>query len=529
MKKSSKIIALILGVVMCLGILAACGSDDDSSGPGTASNVVVDTSAPPPAGATFAEHITFMNDNNPIGSLDPMNPASGTTPAYWTMRMVLDSLVILRDGEFLPHLATSWNTTDYQTWTFNLRDDAYFHNGDKFTARDVEYTILRSREGIGSQSFDMWRPVDQIRIINDTTIEFVMTAVNVDFLFNIHMPSTGILNERAINADPERGFWIGTGAYKVVDFVANDYVNLERNDNYWGPTPYTRTATLRFVPEMAARTIMMQNGEAHVSMGISADDIHLFQASDDFNVIPVTFNNPNTLGFGMLHPITSDWNFRMAVMSALNRAEIAVVAAGDWASPELTGTMWGHSTMFRADNIPIVPYDLDAARNYLAASPYNGETIELATAIITNQKASEAIQQQLAQIGINIEINVFDPPGLSAHALYGSENVQLIMFVTGFTMSPAAFRNTYLPGGMTNRQTYDNPVITDLFNQAAGETDIGRREALYRQMQEIIAQDPPLINVFWRLNGIVAASNVGGLHLPGDVYYDLRYAYVLAG
>jgi ABC-type transport system substrate-binding protein len=120
-----------------------------------------------------------------------------------------------------------------------------------------------------------------------------------------------------------------------------------------------------------------------------------------------------------------------------------------------------------------------------------------------------------------------DPPSLAAKAKYGSEDVQLIMFVTGFNMSPSSFRNAYLPNGSYNRQTYDNPVVTELYNKAAGTTDKAEREKIYRELQEIVAKDPPIVNAFWRLNGIVAVNSIGGMHLPPDVYYDLRYIYQL--
>ena len=541
MKKSSRYIALALCLVLCFALFAGCNKTKDEGGaaapPATdtstpaagapSSTKVTDTSAPPPAGAKFAEHLTFTNDNNPIATLNPFNPASGTTPTYWTMRMILDSLILLVNGEFLPNLATSWETTDWKTFNIKLRDDAFFHNGEKFTAKDLEFTIVESRNGVGSQACDMWRPVETVNIINDYEVQLILNDVNVDFLFNMSMPSAGILNQKAYTEDAEKGYWIGTGAYKVVDFQTNNFVDLERNDNYWGKAPYTKYITLKFIPEMSTRSIMMQNKETHVAFGISEADIAGFEASPDFNVIPTTFNNPNTLGFGMLHPITSDWNFRMAVMHALNRPEIAVVAAGDWAAPEVTGTLWGYATQFRNNDIPLVEYNVEKAKEYLAKSPYNGEVLELATAIITNVKACEVIQQNLAAVGITVEVNEMDPPSLAAKAGYGKEDVELIMFVTGFNMSPSSFRNAYGPNGSYNRQTYDNPPLNEMIARVGTITDINEREKMYREMQEMVAADPPIVNVFWRLNGIVAQGNVGGLHLPPDVYYDLRYAYQL--
>ena len=541
MKKSIRIIALILSMAMCLVLFAACNKSDDSSGspantpagspaesPGNAvSTIVTDPLAPPPAGAKFAEHIDFGTDHTPISVLDPGSPPGNTPPTLWSYRMYLDSLVFNKDGVLYPCLAKSWSTTDYQTYTFVLRDDVYFHNGDKFTAKDVEYTIERSRVSMGSMAIDHWRPVETVNIINDYEIELVLDAVNVDFVTNTTYSSAGILNERAITEDPENGPHVGTGAYKVAEFIPNNYVTMERNDDYWGDIPYTKSVTIRFIPDVAARTIMMQNEELHASLGgLSPDDIHIFQDSDRYNVYEVLFNNPNTLGFSMIHPITSDYNFRMAVMHALNREEIALVAAAEWGVPETTGTLWGESLQFRNNDIPIVEFDLDKAKEYLAKSPYNGETLEIATAAETFIKAAQAVQQELNKIGINIEVNQMDMPGLMGFGRYGNEEIEMILTVTGF-VALTSFRSIFFPGGATNRQTYNNPVIVEMYEKAIATADDQQREAMFKEIQEVVAEDTPLVNLFWHNNCMVLLNSIGGLYLPKDVWYDLRYAYML--
>lgn len=531
MKKSRKIAALILSLIFCITLLAACqpkDSDSDSSpGNASASTVVTDTSAPPPAGAKFADHIIMGTDHTPLSVIDPCHPAGNTPPTLWTYRLVYDTLVFEKDRVLYPMLATAWSTDDYQTYNFTLRDDVYFHNGDKFTARDVEYTINRAKAAIGSMAYGNYIIVDTVNVISDTEIQIVLVAPIVDFLNIVGLSCSCIVNERAISENPETGVWVGTGAYKVTEFDSNNFVTVERNDDYWSDAPYTKSITIRFVPDVAARTIMMQKEEMHISMGgLSPDDIHIFQDNDRYNVVPVFFNNPNTLAFSMTNPITSDYNFRMAVMHALNEEEIAAVAAGDWGVPETTGTMWGHSVIYRNNDIPIVPFDLDLAREYLAKSPYNGEELEIATAADTFVKAAVAVQQQLNRIGINIKINEMDMPGLMGFARFGNESTQMVLTVSGF-VGLSSFQNNYLPGGSINRATYVNPRVTELFNIAIGTSDESECEALFRELQEIVAEDPPIVNLFWHRNCIVAVNNIGGMYLPEDVFYDLRYIYML--
>jgi len=536
---------------MVAAIVAACGPANQApAGPGpgqpaqtpgqpaapAAPPAMVAPAAPDPT-AIFAEHIDVIKDNNNVGVLNPLSPAANNSPTNWSFIMIHDRLMELDFDtlEFVPSLATAWETEDYQTFTFTLRDDVVFHNGDRFTAQDVANTVELARElGAGSQGGSFWAPVESFNVINDTTIELTLSGVRVDFYFNLAMPAAGILNRRAIEADAERGFWVGTGAYSVGEFVPNDFIRFVRNDDYWNTDKniLTEQITLRFVPEMSARTIRMQRGESQLSFGTSAEDLPLFQAEpENFEVYPLTFNNPQGLSFNMNDPITGDHNFRMAVAHAMDKDVIALMAASEWAIGDyFTGTIWGYNTEFRNNSIPAIPHDLDLAREFLAASNYNGEEVEIAAAIITNIRAAQALQHQLAAIGINARVAEFDSPGLNAYMIDPNSGSQMVFFNIVMNMSSASFRNIFIPGGPQNRMFYNNPVVTEMLDEVATMLDASEREAHFMRLQEIVAEDIPFINVFWRINGILAANGIGGVGLPPDNQQaDLRELFYIIG
>ena len=560
MKRKSKIVALILSLAMCLSLLAACGDKSDTSagtsappsgntggsaGTGTAappsvapgsgntsgnSGQALEEPAPVEPEIRFAEHLDVNTDTNAIGTLNPFAPPANNTSTNWTFIMIYDRLVFRNlEGSYDPELATEWHTDDYKTYTFKLRDDVVFHNGDKFTADDVIWTVEAARQGVGSAAYENWRPVETVRAIDPYTVEFVLSSVNVDFLANLSAPYCGIVNKRAMTEDPELGTVVGTGAFSVTDFSPNNYVKVARNDNYWGEIPITKTMTLMFIPEIGTRAIMMQNGEIQISFGIGAEDIYLFQQdSEHFDVFPQIMGNPQCLQFVMIDKFGSDRNFRMAVMHAIDRAEIAKVAAGDWAAPETQGTLWGYATEFRNNDIPIIPYDLDLAKDYLEKSIYKGEEIEISGGGTTNIAAAEILQIQLAKIGIKSWINGFDTPGFGAYANSPEFASTLILTPYMTSLSASSLRSAFHPDSSTNRCKYNNPVITQMFDEAGTITDYETRKAHYMKIQEIIAEDPPGVNIFWRLNGIVSAKGVGGVSIPPDHHRtDLRYAYMV--
>jgi len=530
-----KVLAILLAVVM-LAAIAACGSDDATPAAPGAPTGAPATPTPPPGvlgpGDTiaapegpdvqFADSIDVLVDMN-IVVVDPLNPGAGTVASRLVQMVIFDRLVIrTADGEYIPELATSWETTDWQTITFNLRDDVVFHNGDRFTAQHVVDTANAAKSAPGSLAFDSWRSVDTITAVNDTTVRMVLGAVNVDFLWFLALPGASIINRAAAAADAVNGVMVGTGAFYVSNFVSGDFTQVTRNDDYWGEAPLTRELTFRFIPEIAARTVMIMNNESQVCTSISPEDLHLFVNDSDYVVYRIVSNSAHALGFNMLDPITGDINFRKAVAHALERADVAVVAAGDWAIADNGGTFWGDTTEFRNNDIPLLPFDLDLARQYLAASTYNGEEIEIYTGVPTFHRSAEMIQEQLLRIGINLVLHQTDAPTLQSLAVYGSDTVQIVHHPLPFNMSAASARTMLGPGGSANRSTYDNPAVTQLLDLAPTIADRDARGQIYRQIQALVAEDLTYVNVFFRVHAIVTHGNIGGIVVNPDQNHDYR-------
>jgi len=556
MKKTRRTLAIIIAALMCLTLAAACGNKDDSSsntgntgstgntGTGSTSSPAgggsqvsppeQGTSATPPPDVTaeFVEHLRISVDNNAVRLINPFSTAGSDPGAFWTYRMIYDTLLFDPEdgsGRYEPCLATSWETNDYKTFTFKLRNDVYFHNGDHFTAKDVEYTIktAQSEMAIGSGGATRWADVESVRIIDDYTIELTLDKVYVDFPWLISFSQAGIVNERAMREDPENGVWIGTGAFKMTGFSTMDYIDVERNDNYWGGVPYTKSMRLQFIPEMSTRTIMLQNGELDLCFALSPEDLPIFERDrEHFEIYPNRYNNPNTVVWNMEDPIISDWSFRMALASAINREEVAIVAAGDYGEPVREGVIWGYATEFRDNSIPIVPYDPVVAKEYLDKSVYNGEVIEITAAIITNVRAAEVIQQQLEEIGIRTRINQMEPNTIGSYVQWDNNQSQILVFLTGMGMRAGDARRIYYPEAFWNMRNYVNQRNIEIMDLSPTVTDDNARRDLYSAVQQNVYDDLPGLNLFWLLNANVGVKGIGGLAVYPSGNFDLRWIYL---
>ena len=557
MKKGRRVVAIILGLLLCLTLFASCKKDEPAtpttSGtspaqPSTSSNTGGGTSASPAAptpsaaseleaappeepGQTFRDHINVIIDATPISVLNPFAAAGTGMSTNWAYGMIYNRLIEMReDGTYVPALATSWSTDDYQTYIFNLRDDVTWHNGDHFTANDVVWSWATAvADAGGFPSWDYWMRIESARAIDDYTLELVTKTVNVDFYYGLSIMYCGILNERAVAADNEKGWWVGTGAYIVTDFSSRDYVEFVRNDNYWGELPLTRTQRWVYIPEMTTRTIMLQNGEADICFELAETDLDIFSNDPNFIFLRAGGLNCFSLQLNQDKPLMSDHFFKLAVVHALDRDEISLFASGDLAIMMEAGAVWGLTWPHRNNDLPVQPTDLDLARDYLAQSSYNGEEVVLTTALPYNIRAAEAVQQQLGRIGINVVINQLDMAGFTSATVWGENHCDMVIWANLLGASNFGYLNNFRIGAVHNRAKVQIPELEEILLALPTMTDVNDRDAAWKRAQQIVYDDMSCIPIYRRASGIVAVAGTGGLELPAHGLNDLRYMYILEG
>ena len=507
-----KVLAILLAVFMFIGI-AACGDGDKKETTGD--------------GAKVADLVDILLPDA-VTTPDPHHTGGAGSGHRAVFRCIFDRLVSRTlAGDYVPELATSWDTDDMQSWTFHLRNDVTFHNGQKFTAQDVIDTVASAQANPGTVGFNSWGGVDTITATDEYTVQIVLNTVNVDFLFFMSDPGAFIINKAARDADPVVGAYMGTGAFYVDDFVSGEYITLTRNEDYWGDAPLSRQLRFSWVPEMTARPIMLQNDESHFAWRLTPEDVPIFENDPEhFTIHRFTENACFSLAFNMNDPITGDINFRRAVAYAMNLADIGMAAEGNNAVIQQDGTFWGYSTEFRNTGIPRIQQNIDTAKQYLADSSYDGEEVEIMAALPPNIKAAEMMVEQLGAIGININLFITDIATLNSVAGYGNDVTQMVVTVSPFNSSAASARNYLHPAGSGNRSNYNSPQVNDLFEQAATTIDKAAREAIYKQIQVIVSEDLPMINHFHLTFPMVSVSNFRGFIIDPDQNHDFRYVYL---
>ena len=529
MKKFRSIFAILLALVLCFALVACNKAKDE---PATTGDQPASTGGAPDdnsGDANILDRVHILLEA-PIQALDPMNVAAAGNGCRVVYRCVMDRLVVNSpEGEYVPELATRWDVSDDKlTYTFYLRDDVYFHNGQKFTAQDVIDTVALAKEAVGSTPYSAYGAIDTITAIDEYTVQCVLGAVNMDFLFNITAPNCSIVNKAAIDADPVAGKWVGTGAYKVTDFISSNSVTLTRNDDYWGKKGTTKELYFQFVPEPAARLIMLENGETHmVSGGIGVEYMpRVEDHPDKYTLVDIISDLGFTATFNMNNPVTADKNLRAAIIYCWNVDQIAWIGAEKWAHVPTSGAYWGHTTPYENTDLPIRGQDIDLAKQYLADSNYDGSAIQIMSATEGSIVMAELMAEEMKAIGINVELFNTDLTSVYSYDTPGGTTTQIVNNLAVFSGAASSVKSGYYSTGGGNAGKFSNAEVDRILDEAPAVTDEAQRAAMYKQIQQIYYDEFAGINFYHRSMPLIFTVDLKGVIVHPEMHHDFRYMYV---
>ena len=331
---------------------------------------------------------------------------------------IYDTL-IMRDThadevKFVPGLAESWEQTDELTWEIKLRPNVKFHDGSTMTAEDVAYSMNRvineedpsylTAHSYLLSNFESFEAVDDLTVIAHTIkpeplFEHLLSDPNVGITSKAYVESVGI--DAAALAP------VTTAPYKVVSFDPGQEVVLERFDDYWGEKAPFEKVTYTLMPEIISRITALQNGEVDFITNIPPDQEVMLSGNSEVQLLGEVLPMYHIYRFNMSNPITDDPNLRAAMNYAIDRQALVDSIWEGKAEPADSAQFADYGEpLFIADNHDI-KYDPELAKELLAQSDYNGETIE-----IYNQSdyytyadlAALAVIDMWKEIGINAEL-----------------------------------------------------------------------------------------------------------------------------
>jgi peptide/nickel transport system substrate-binding protein len=450
----------------------------------------------------------------------------------------IDSLIfddLLSRGDDLnvaPGLAERWEIPDPLTYIFHLHPGVKFHDGRSLTSRDVKWTFDSLLTGkIRSPKAAAYRFVDHLESPNDLTVVFRMKEPDAALLWNLSDGAIGIVPYGSGDEITRRP--IGSGPFEFVSAETDKEVVIARNDNYWGEKARLSRVRFAVVPDATTEALEMRKGSGDVIINPSfpPDTVRTLERDPSLVVESAPGTRLAYLGFNMRDPILKDVRVRQAIAYALDRRPMIEYLWRGEAQPArsvLPPQSWAYY-----GSVPAYDYDPEKSRKLLDAAgyvPVNGVRFHITMKTSTDENTRlmvAVIQQQLREVGIALDIRSFEFATFFSDVTHGAFQLYGLRWIGGNEDPDIfyVFHSSRFPPNGANRGYYSNPKVDALIDRARREVDPAVRKQLYAEVQRILAEELPYIDLWYLDNVLVHTRRVRNIKMnPAGNYDFLRTA-----
>ena len=572
MSITRKYVGIAVFLVLLVGMMAACVAPAATES--AEMEEMQEETAAEPAEPWYDEadldsdHMHVCTDSPPKygGEVVVAGGAGAMTGSNWFVFTARDdylfSQLIDRDTDAVtvhPDLATSWDvSTDGLTYTFNLRDDVRFHDGEPLTAEDVKFSLemffhpdTGASHGrtsgldqlVGAAEFEAGEAdeITGIKVLDDYTVELNLVAPRGSVLLN--MASFNIwpkhLLEGTAFADLGETEYavrnpVGSGPFTMGDFEPDQFYILEANEDYYAGRPYLDQIIFRIGLTGATAYAALENGEIHMAGRVTATEYERYKDDPSIVLLGDKIAGGLTVFPNQNRPLWQDVRIRQALLYSLDREAMAEAYYGDLAEVlhlRLT------NPEFVSPNIATYPYDPDKARALLEEAGWDSDLVlDFITYYQDDQskRIHAAIQQYWNDVGIQVELIYLDGPAWVDRVLE-NDDFHLAYACCGW-FNPDQLRLSLgcdrgWPAGR-NAGHYCNEEFDQLSEDAMSEPDPQKRKEMLHRATEIITEEAGEIPIFWpRRYSAFSADVCNNIYRQLDEPFAERYPvnWYLAG
>jgi peptide/nickel transport system substrate-binding protein len=500
----------LIGAASLLAVvLAGCSSPSTDQPNGTATELISQL----PAASGEVESFVWNLTNGEPTSIDPPNAPTLSGAAVASN---LCEPLLAHDAEYQPvDGLAEYEVVSPTEIVYTVRTDATFWDGSQVTAEDVAYSLQRAAKPEALVSF-VYSNVASIEVTGEQDV--TVTFSQPDELFNAEMTTFagGIVQkafaeEAGADFGTPAGGLMCSGPYTYTEWVPGDHITVTRNDSYWNTDSAGLAESIKFtfVSDSAAYTQALIAGEIDGTNEITASAIPALQASESGKL----YFGPSMQSMNMYvaradGPL-ADLDVRTAFQTLVDRESVADVIYAGAATPMYTAlapTTWqteAKDTYAEAyeEFEDARAYDLDASKELIEGSSYDGETIVLAVPAgdETVSRIAQLVQESAKDAGLTTKIESLQPLDY-ATAFYDPTKREGIDLIVGSSfngvqdpMEQTGF--LYLPGSFSNYIGYDNAEVTALIKQSLGSFEAEERADLFVQIQSIVEKESAVIPI----------------------------------
>jgi peptide/nickel transport system substrate-binding protein len=491
-------------------VLGACTSTEDDASPGT-------TATPGTTDETALPRPTLRLAGRDFGLPSPFTYMRG--PGLVHASFIYDTLVWKdTSGEVLPWLAESFETSDDgTTHTFTLREGVTWHDGEPLTAEDVAFTFdYFTQQTLTPQVIAQPFPqIQEVRAADDRTVEFQLASPLADFfgfggvgsilIVPQHIWST--VDDASTAADP--ALLVGSGPYQLESYTQGEGAYLyTANDDYFLGTPFVER--LEYSPVGEALPALAGGGlDAASVAGLRPEVLAPFRDNPQLKILE---GPPGNMGSGLYWNLAkggalADVRFRQACAKAINRDDMVERLHGGNAQPGNPG--WVPEGNPAHVDVEQYRFDREAAEALLDEAGYtrseggvrqspDGRPLRFTLLVSSPPPPTvDLVVGALGEIGVELTVQAVDTPAFNKSVTAGEAEMSIISF--------GGMNTDYGEGGylrqvyssktkiVQHAQGYENPEVDRLLEEQQVTVDESKRRELVAQVQELIAEDLPLL------------------------------------
>jgi glutathione transport system substrate-binding protein len=464
-------------------------------------------------------------------TLDPYNTNTTLTTAV-TKSFYQGLFEFDKDLKVQPVLAESYTVSDDGlAYTFKLREGVKFHDGTDFNAEAVKVTLDRVLNPDNKLArFNQFNRISKVEVASTYSVKITLKEPFGPFINSLAHPSAAMISPTALAkwGSKDIAFHpVGTGPFVFEDWKQTDYVKGRKFDGYWKQGfPKVDAVTWKPVLENNTRAAMLQTGEADFAFPLPYEQATALQASDKLKVTISPSIIVRYVSFNMLQKPFDDIRVRQAINYAINKEALVKVAFAGFASPADAYVPEG---VLYAHKMAPWPYDPAKAKALLAEAGYpNGFESVLWSAYTTTTavKTIQFLQQQLAQVGIKVQVQALEPGQRTewVQTAPDPKAAKVRMYYAGWSSSTGeadwALRPLLAteawPPALSNTAYYSNPTVDGLIAKALKTVKDDDKAALYKQAQEQIYKDAPWALLVTEKNLSASAKRLSGVNVMPD-------------
>ena len=441
-----------------------------------------------------------------------------------------------------PQLATSWSVSpDGLSYTFKLRPNVKWHDGQPFTSADVQFTVMEVLKKLHPRGRTSFAKVVEVQTPDPLTAVIRLSTPAPPMLtalasgYESPMIPKHLFQGTDIAANPYISKPVGTGPFVFKEWQKGSHIILERNPNYWRPgKPAIQRIVFRIINDASARAAGLESGELQIGALSPVPLTDMVRIAQNPKLAIETRGYAYMSPFMLMEvnlrkPPLNDVRVRQAIAYAIDRKRLTQIVWLGFGQPA-DSPIPSSVTTFHSSDIPAYPFDPEKARKLLDEAGLKpgagGVRFKMTHDFIPlgsdYQRTGEFIKQQLARVGIEVELRSQDLPSFFRRVYTDYDFDTTSLYYGAFADPTQGLQRLYWSKSIqkgvvyTNATDYRSPEMDRIIENAQNETDPAKRKALYLEMQRLAMTDLPVIPLMETRFATISSSRLKNHTISAD-------------